>query len=324
MNSLFERLKSEHKAASPCLFYPVVKKMNISLLEVLKDSYKQKDVLIKIAESYPTSTVIRMTELWCEAAAFGMECNIVENDFPHLGVALYSSVDELENVIVPSAINGVTEPLIQAVKLAAPLISKPLIVGVTAPYTLASVLNGSEELMINCMIEPEIVHKFFKKVTAFLIEYISEYKKAGANGIILAEPSVAMISPDMTEVFSNKYIQQIIDAVQDDTFSVIYHNCGAVNQHLEAIARLDAHAFHFGNDVDLGLALSTIPQDRIVMGNIDPRLFLGKNSKQIEKITANMIEKYSGFRNYICSTGCDLSPNVLPEMIHLFLQATLT
>lgn len=321
MNLLFEKMKSGAKAASPCLFYPVAKKMNISLSELLTNSNTQKEVLVKTAESYPASSVIRMTELWCEAAAFGMGCNIVDNDFPKLGVALYSDVDELENAVVPSVINSITEPLIEAVKLAAPQIHKPLIAGVTAPYTLGSVLNSSEEFMMNCMIEPEIVHEFLKKITAFLIEYILEYKKAGADGIILAEPSVAMISPNMTEEFSNKYIQQIISAVQDDTFSVIYHNCGAVHQHLEAITRLDAHAFHFGSDVDLGLVLHALPNDRIVMGNIDPRLFLGANGTQIEKVTANLLAKYSDFDNYICSTGCDLSPNASPEMIHLFLQA---
>lgn len=323
MYSLFERLKTEPKAASPCLFYPVAKEMNLSLSELLTDSNKQKEVLIKIAESYPVSAVIRMTELWCEAAAFGMNCTIVEQDFPKLGAALYTNVDELESAVIPPAINSITEPLIQAVKLAAPRISKPLIVGVTAPYTLGSVLGGSEEFMINCMTEPEIVHRFLKKITAFLVEYILEYKKAGADGIILAEPSIAMISPAMTEEFSNQYIEQMINAVQDDTFSVIYHNCGAVNPHLPVLAKLSVHAFHFGNDVDLSLAFDTIPPDRIIMGNIDPRLFLGENGMKIKGIAEELLAKYSGFQHYICSTGCDLSPNALPQMIHLFLQATL-
>lgn len=321
MNSLFEKLKSGSKTASPCLFYPVAKEMNISILELLTNSNKQKEVLVKISESYPTGSVIRMTELWCEAAAFGMECNMIENDFPKLGTALYPDVDELENVVVPSAVNSITVPLIEAVKLAVPKINKPLIVGVTAPYTLGSVLNSPEEFMVNCMTEPEIVHEFLKKITAFLIEYILEYKKVGADGIILAEPSVAMISPVMTEEFSNKYIEQIINVVQDDTFSVVYHNCGAVNQYLEVIAGLDAHAFHFGNDVDLARALNTLHGDRIVMGNIDPRLFLSANGTCIEKITADLLSKYSGVDNFICSTGCDLSPRASPEMINLFLQA---
>jgi uroporphyrinogen decarboxylase len=165
-----------------------------------------------------------------------------------------------------------------------------------------------------------LLHKKTNFQKESYIEYILEYKKAGADDVILAEPSVAMIPPNMTGEFSNRYIEQIIDAVQDDTFSVNYHNCGAVNQHLEVIARLNAQAFHFGSDVDLNLALNTLPKDRIVMGNIDPRLFLDANGARIEKITEGLLAKYSGFDNYICSTGCDLSPNASPDMINLFLQ----
>ncbi|HHV99595.1 MAG TPA: hypothetical protein GXX36_08485 [Clostridiaceae bacterium] len=320
MNYIFEQIKNQANPV-PCLFYPMAKKMNISVSDVLSDGKKQAQMLIEISKSYPVSAVIRMTELWCEAASFGMECNIAENGFPKLGSPLYTDIDELPDASVPQIVNDVTGPLIEAVELAVPHMDTPLIVGVTGPYTLASVLNGSENFMINCMTEPDDVHIFLEKITDFLIAYISAYKAAGASAVILAEPSVAMISPAMTDEFSNKYIQNIISKTQDESFSIIYHNCGAVNSHIDTILELDADGFHFGSEVNLDYVFKKIGNDKLVMGNIDPRLFISDNGTVIEKTIKNLQEKYSAYDNWRLSTGCDLAPNVFPGNIELFFEA---
>ena len=317
MNRILSELVAS-KGAAPCLFYPVIKEMGMSVYDVLRESGKQKDVLLRIAEEYPVSAVIRMTELWCEATSFGMNCTMDEADFPKLGAALYADIAALENAVVPPPINDTTSPLIEAVKLAVPCLKKPLIVGVTGPYTMGSVLNGSEEFMMNCMMEPGIVHVFLEKITSFLIAYVQEYKKAGANGVILAEPSVAMISPDMTQEFSNRYVEKIISEVQDDSFPVIYHTCGAVNSHLKVITELSADAFHFGSDVNLKIALDGLPASRVVMGNIDPRRFIAATPDQIEGETRALLSRYAQFSNYICSTGCDLSPSARLDSVSRF------
>ena len=320
MNYIFEQIKNETNPI-PCLFYPMAKKMNFSIHDVLTDGKKQAQVLIEISKSYPVSAVIRMTELWCEAAAFGMECNIAENGFPKLGIPLFTGIDEFADVSIPQVVNDITSPLIEAVELAAPHMDKPLIVGVTGPYTLASVLNGSENFMINCMTEPYDVHMFLENMTNFLIAYISAYKAAGASAVILAEPSIAMISPAMTGEFSNKYIQNIISKTQDESFSIIYHNCGAVNSHIDTILELDADGFHFGSEVNLDYVLKKIGDDKLVMGNIDPRLFISDNRTVIEKTTTNLLDKYSVYDNWRLSTGCDLAPNVFPGNIEIFFEA---
>ena len=319
MNSIMEKMKNNH-APVPCLFYPVIKKKNLSVAEILSDSRKQADLLFEIAEEVPSGAVVRMTELWCEAAAFGMECKIGEDDFPALGEPLCSEPDELKNLQVPSLDSEPLYSMIEAVRLAAPRMEKPLIVGVTGPYTLGSVLNGSEDFMMNCLTDSDEVGGFLEKITGFLIGYISAYKSAGASAVMIAEPSAAMISPAMMEEFSNSYLEKIISALQDDHFSVLYHNCGSVNAHLEVISALPVQGFHFGSDVDLSKALELIGNDRLVMGNIDPRSFLGTNGSGIEDSVRSLMEKYSSFENWRLSTGCDLPPSASWEGIQAFFE----
>lgn len=306
--------------AVPCLFYPIAKRMGISLSELLTNSALQKEALIKLSTDYPIGAVIRMTELWAEAASFGMSVSFLSGDFPRLKESLYTDVEELETAVIPQAVNETTKPLIEAAALAVSELEMPLIVGVTAPYTLGAVLNGSEDFMINCMTEPKIVHSFLERLTDFLIAYCLEYKKVGVYAILLAEPSIAMISPAMAEEFSNCYIERLISALQDENFHIIYHNCGAVNEHLSTISKLSADGFHFGSDVDLSLALDAIPKDRMVMGNIDPRLFLSPDTAKLTAAAKSLMEKCRGYDNFILSTGCDLPPHATPQAIDALLN----
>lgn len=316
---IIDRLRTG--APSPCLFYPAAVRRGVPLKTLLTDAAAQAEVLCSIERDTPCGAVIRMTELWCEAAAFGMDCTLDEGEFPKLGEPVYCDAEELAGITIPEPVNAVTEPLIEAVRLAAPRLSRPLIVGVTAPYTLGSVLCGSEDFMINCMMEPELTHGFLQRLTQFLIGYIEEYKNAGAAGVMLAEPSVAMISPEMTEEFSNEYIKQILHEVSDDDFAVIYHNCGEVSAHLPVIAKLDVDAFHFGSDVSPEAALDAIDPDRPVMGNIDPRLFVAGTPASVSAAVRDLRRRCGNSDRWILSTGCDLAPGAKPENIAAFFSA---
>src|SRR5690554_5004292 len=158
MGSFTEQVHNKKAAVVPCLFYPVAKKQGIPISQLLSDSKVQANLLMDISNNYPVKAIIRMTELWCEAASFGVTCEITDNDFPKLGDPICSNVNDFENIKIPQIENEVTEPLINAVDLAVPHLEKPLIVGVTGPYTLCSVLNGSENFMMNCMLVPDKVH----------------------------------------------------------------------------------------------------------------------------------------------------------------------
>ena len=298
-------LACEH---NPCLFYPAIKDVGYDMADVLRDADKQVEVLRYIEKNYIGGAVIRMTELWCEGASFGLDVSFSNHDFPSLGDPLCEDAEDLANIAIPDAVNAITAPLIQAVERAVPFMEKPLIVGITGPYTLGAVLNGSEDFMCNCLSEEDLVFPFLDKLTDFLISYTLAYKQAGASAVMIAEPSVAMISPDMMLFFSNAYIEKIIHAVADESFAVIYHNCGAVNPHLSNIATLPADAFHFGNDVDLSKALALFSPDQIIMGNIDPQHYITQKTPALQTMHNTLHNAMSQHANFSLSTGCDLSP----------------
>ena len=83
-----------------------------------------------------------------------------------------------------------------------------------------------------------------------------------------------------------------------------------------------ASALHFGNKADMVEALETCPSDLPVMGNIDPVGVMRQASpEKVYASVSELLEKTSGYDNFILSTGCDVPPRTPFENINAFYQA---
>jgi uroporphyrinogen decarboxylase len=179
------------------------------------------------------------------------------------------------------------------------------------PYSLAARLFDVSEIMMDCYDDPDMVHLVLEKVTEFLIEYAKAYKAAGANGVVMAEPVAGLLSPALEEEFSSPYVKKIVDAVQDDSFIVIYHNCGDnVPRMLDSILTTGAAAYHFGNAVDMESdIIAKVPSDVIVMGNVDPAGVLRMGTPDtVKAATVSLMDRCCKYGNFVLSSGCDIPP----------------
>jgi len=191
------------------------------------------------------------------------------------------------------------------------------------PYSLAGRLMDVTEIMYLCFDEPETVHVVLEKATEYLIAYGQAMKDAGADGIVMAEPLAGLLNPDMAEEFSVPYVQRIIQALQDENFALIYHNCGnSVPQMLDQIYAQGAAAYHFGNAVDMGEIMKHTPADILVMGNIDPAgEFAGGTVESITEKTKALLAACGGYENFVPSSGCDIPAHAKWDNIHAFFAA---
>ena len=238
--------------------------------------------------------------------------------------SIVTDEDEADALAVPEVGAGRTGLYIEAISKAAQAITdRPVFAGVIGPYSLAGRLLDVSEAMVLCYEEPDMVHAVMEKTTAFLIDYCKAYKAAGANGVVMAEPLTGMLSPNLAEEFSHPYVERIVDAVQDDSFAVIYHNCGNnVVLMADAIFGLGAMGYHFGNAIRLADMLPHAPADRLVLGNVDPAGQLRNGTPEsIRAATLQVMEDCSRWPNFVPSTGCDVPPMSSWENIDAFFSA---
>ena len=140
--------------------------------------------------------------------------------------------------------------------------------------------------------------------------------------MLLAAPLTGLMSKDMAAEFSEPYVREIAEAVQDDSFIVIYHNCGnnAFGM-IDSILRTGCSAFHFGNAVNMSDILKSVPSDVVVMGNIDPASqFCNGTAKSIADATQGLMERCSSYDNFVISSGCDIPPQSPWENIDSFFN----
>ena len=109
----------------------------------------------------------------------------------------------------------------------------------------------------------------------------------------------------------------------DDTFLVIYHNCGGSTiQTIDSILASGAAAYHFGNAIDMAEMIPHIPPETIVMGNVDPaREFRNGTPESIRRATLELMERCCSHRNFVISSGCDIPPLSRWENIDAFFAA---
>lgn len=318
-----EYLDAPVKKGMPILSFPGTQLINHTVEELVRDGHLQALCMEAIAKRYDMGVAVSLMDLSVEAEAFGAPVHFSEDDVPTLHGALIHDEDEAEALQVPKVGDGRTGECVKGIKEAAELITdRPVLAGIIGPYSLAGRLLDMTEIMILCYEEPEMVESVLEKATAFLIEYAKAFKEAGANGIVMAEPAAGLLSPNLLDEFSTPYVQKIRDAVEDDTFMVMYHNCGNITPLLEQIKNIDALSYSFGNAIDIEDSLKVIPEDRMVIGNIDPAGIIRNGTPEIVKSeTLALLERCGKYKNFVIASGCDIPPVTPLENIDAFFEA---
>ncbi len=321
---LSQMLEAPVKKAMPVLSFPAVQLMDVSVRELISSSELQARGMELVAQRTDAAASVSLMDLSLEAECFGAQIRFFDDEVPTVVGSLITSLEEAEAMPVPQVGAGRTGIYIEAIRQAAERITdRPVLAGVIVPFSLAGRLMDVSEAMIYCYEDPDMVHTLLKKATEFLISYSKEYKQAGANGIVMAEPLAGLLSPALAEEFSGPYVKQIVDAVQDDSFLVIYHNCGGSTiQTIDSILASGAAAYHFGNAIDMAEMIPHIPPETIVMGNVDPaREFRNGTPESIRRATLELMERCCSHRNFVISSGCDIPPLSRWENIDAFFAA---
>lgn len=319
-----EQIATEEKKPMPLLSFPSVQMLYVTVKELISDSSNQAMGMKMIADKYDMAAAVSFMDLSVEAEAFGSKTVYSVDEVPTIVGSIVKTEEEAEALRVPEIGEGRTGVNIEGVEKALKLIQdRPVFAGCIGPFSLAGRLMDVNEAMVNCYDEPEMVHTILKKVTGYLIEYIKEYKKIGAHGIVMAEPLAGILSPGLIQEFSTEYVKQIVDEVQDETFLVIYHNCGnEVIRLVDSILKTGCKVFHFGDSIDMAEMMKHIPSNLLAMGNVSPaKEFRNGTEQSVKEATIKLMEACKEYPNFQVSSGCDIPPLTEMDNIDAFFEA---
>lgn len=316
-------LKNPVKKATPILSFPGVQLIGHTVEELVKSGDLQAQCMKAIADRFDTGVAFSLMDLSVEAEAFGSPVHYSEDDIPTVHATLIHDEDEADALQVPKVGDGRTGECVKGIQKACEMITdRPVLAGIIGPYSLAGRLLDMTEIMILCYEEPEMVETVLEKATEFLIEYAKAFKAAGANGVAMAEPAAGLLSPSLIDEFSSPYVQKIREAVEDENFAFLYHNCGNVEPLMKNMEKLDMEVYSFGNAIDIEKALQALPSDKFIMGNIDPAGTLRHGTPEsIRKETLELMERCCKYPNFVIASGCDIPPMTPIENLQAFFDA---
>ena len=324
MKKWLSELKNERKPL-PVLSFPSATLLGMNVSELISSSENQAKGMKAISDRCDSAASVSFMDLSVEAECFGANVVFSDDEVPTITGRLIETEEDADNLKVPEVGSKRSKIYIDAIKEAKKMITdRPVLAGVIGPFSLAARLIDVTEIMMECYDNPEMVETVLSKATEFLINYCLAYKEAGANGIVMAEPVSGLLSPSLEEEFSMPYVKKIVDAVQDDEFIVIYHNCGDNTPMMtDSFIENGAAAYHFGNSIDMEEMIKKFPGNVPVMGNVDPAgEFFGGTKDSIKAATKALLEKCGDYDNFVLSSGCDIPPHSLWENIDAFFEAS--
>lgn len=319
---LKEYMEAPVKKAMPVLSFPGAVMMGKTVDELVRDGHLQALCMKTIADRFDAGVTFSLMDLSVEAEAFGSPVLYSKEEVPTVNGVLIGTEEEAEALRVPKVGEGRTGACVEGIREACQLITdRPVLAGMIGPFSLAGRLTDMTEIMYLCFDEPDLVACLLNKATEFLISYARAFKEAGANGICMAEPAAGLLSPQLFDEFSKPYVQKIREAVEEEEFLMIYHNCGNIRPLYKNVSGIGACAYSVGNIVDMEQALEALPEDAAVMGNIDPAgVFRNGDPKTVREETRKLLERCGGHKNFIISSGCDIPPLTPVENIEAFFD----
>lgn len=191
--------------------------------------------------------------------------------------------------------------------------------GSFGPLTVAACIIGIGECVRMTHKKPEVLHAVLRRVTDFLLLLARAEEKAGAASYWIAEPVASLLSPDACRTFCTPYISEIFHAVD---IPGVLHVCGKTDRHTRAFLETDAQALSIDWCSNLPDCLALVPDDVVIMGNINPILLLEGSLEEVRAQTLLLLNQTRNYKNFVMATGCQVPGNAPRENVQLMADLT--
>ena len=231
---------------------------------------------------------------------------------------------DLEKVIVPDVADRL-HYVMEAIKQTKTALEDrvPLIGFAGSPWTILCYAvqgQGSKNFDLAkgfCFSQPALAHELLQKITDTTIAYLKAKVRAGVDAVQLFDSWGGMLGEEDYQTFSWQYMQQIIDALKDETKVIAFaKGCWYA---LPTMARSGVHALGVDWACSARNARYLSGGQIPLQGNFDPSRLLSP-IPEIERLAHKMVSEF-GTQNYIANLGHGILPNVPVDHAKAFVNA---
>ncbi|MGB4504871.1 MAG: uroporphyrinogen decarboxylase family protein [Syntrophaceticus sp.] len=197
--------------------------------------------------------------------------------------------------------------------------------GIGGPMSVASLVIGTENLLMAMIKQPDQVHQLLQFSTDIIISYMEICAQRGfgcsmGDGLL----SKSLISTRLFRQFVRPYLQHIADWYRDRWGkSPSMHICGDTKNIWHDMAEIGFGRLSIDDMMSLAEAKRIVGHVSSLKGNVSPTrvLLLGTPEEAREASCRCLDEAADNPKGFMLSTGCNLAWGTPPENIQAMLDA---
>jgi uroporphyrinogen-III decarboxylase len=184
----------------------------------------------------------------------------------------------------------------------------------------AALTMGYDKFLIWLRRHPDVIHKWLKLATDFLLKYCEAIENivGRCRVLVVGDHTASMVGENLFKEFILPYLNKVFSRY--GSALRIWHNEGSVNHMLSEVDKIVAEVWQFGPSDDP--AICKARTHFCLMGNIHPPWFAEHSPDQVEKKCREIILKAGEGGGLWLSTGGGLAPGTPLRNIEAMVKAT--
>lgn len=193
---------------------------------------------------------------------------------PHIVSPLLTGLDQWRSLPGFDFHRGRMAVVLEAVQeLARQSSSLPIIASITGPISLAATLLEPMDLFRVMFNQPAQLHDFLKFLTQNLIEYARVLHLAGADVLVVADPSASgdILGARCFSTFALPYLNWLTEESSREFDGVLLHICGRLNALFPMLKDLHVSALSIDSATSVTAIGRALP-GKVIVGNVSTQL----------------------------------------------------
>jgi uroporphyrinogen decarboxylase len=294
------------------------------LKEYWTDGRKLVEGTLLAYDRYGHDAVEISWDIMMEAETAGAELEFRDDSVPQVKRHVLAEKRNLEKLAVPDPEKAGRYPLyLEACRSAARALRGPNLAGaVTGPWTTATGLRGTQELIFDTLDDPKFVDDLMAFTTEVTKTLAGKILETGISvGMGEAACSCSLISPALYRRFIKAHHEELVRFFAAKKKGVSMHVCGYIDPIMEDLVNLGISALSMDSPSSLEKMIQISRKKIAVLGNVATSLFVQGTKEEIETAVKNCIRIAAPGGAYILSSGCELPYNATPDRVSYYMEA---
>lgn len=241
-----------------------------------------------------------------EAEGLGAEVTMGSRIYePHVTAYAIDTVADWKKLSPMDLTTGRAKVVIDAIKiLKEKNLDVPIVGNIVGPVSVASSVIEPVNFYKELRKKNALAHEYMTFVTEEIIQFARAMIDAGADVIAISDPSGTgeILGPKFFEEFAVKYLNMLLDGLQDEKMGTIVHICGQMKSVYKQINMVKSNALSFDSVVPMKEARKNLG-DRVLMGNVSTYALEFGDPERVAALTEHCVKSGSNIISPACGLG---------------------